>query len=143
MQTTTRKDVLETLKEDLNKKLSVANGYNTEIQDIRIGMYVYEDFNILPAISFYCDVDEIEDYLMGRTRVRLMNIDLWLWSKSDGISNTTGIYDFIDDIENFLTSSDFTFSEDLIMGTTEIYVGGVQDQAQIGLIKFQVRYLQD
>lgn len=143
METTTRKIILETLKEDLEKNLSVANGYDTDIQDVRIGMYVYEDFNILPAISFYCDVDEIEDYIMGNSRVRLMNIDIWLWSRSDGISNTTGIYDLVNDVEKFLTSDHFTFSGDLIMGTAQIYTGGVQDQAQIGLLKLNVRYVQN
>jgi hypothetical protein len=142
MQTTTRKTILNKIKDDIVQYLTVANGYETTIQDVRVGMYIWEDFNIKPAVSFYCDVDEIEAYEMGRSKIRLMNIEMWLWNRTDGVTNTTKIYDFAEDVENFLESSDFTYSDDVVMSDTEIYTGGVQDNAAIALVKFQIRYKQ-
>jgi len=142
MQTTTRKTILNQIKDDIVQYLTVPNGYETTIQDVRIGMYVWEDFNLKPAVSFFCDVDEIEEYLMGREKIRLMNIRMFLWSHTDGLSNTTKIYDFAEDVENFLESSDFTYSDDVIIGDTEVYTGGVQDNAAVALVKFQIRYKQ-
>jgi len=142
MQTTTRKTIINNLKKDLEEHLNSSEGYNTDVAEVRSGIYMWEDFKVKPAISIWAYEDEIEEYLMGRNKIRLLSIYLYAFAKTDIISNNNVIYDFMEDIENFLESSHFTYYEDVIIGKTMVYTGGSQDQAAIGLLEIQVRYNQ-
>ena len=142
METTTRITIVNQLKEDLENNLNIASGYSVDLVEVKSGIYLWDDFHIKPAVSIWAYKDEIEEYLMGRAKIRLLYFYIYAYSKTDGVGGTGDIYDFCEDIENFLESTHFTYSDDVIIGDSVIYTGGSQDQASIGQIEIQVRYKQ-
>lgn len=139
MQTTNKKIIVDQLETDLNTKFTEAALYN-DIEEVKSGIFLWEDFNLYPSISFWAYEDIVEEYLMGRSRIMLLSFHLFCYAENDGIGGVGTIYEFCENIEKFLQSSDFTYSDDVIIGDSVIYTGGSQDRASIGRIKFQVRY---
>jgi len=143
METTTRRTIIDQFKLDLQENLNVASGYNTDVTEVRNGIYLWEDFSLKPSIAYWAYKDEIEGYEQGtRSRYRLLYFYIYCYHSTDGLTNTSDIYDMVEDVENFLESSHFTYSDDVILGDSIIYTGGSQDQAAIGQIEIQVRYKQ-
>lgn len=139
MQTTTKKVIVDKLKEDLEKKFNVANSYS-KVEEVKSGIFLWDDFLLKPAISFWAYKDMVEEYLMGRNRIMLLHFYLYCYLENDGVGGVGDIYEFSENVEKFLQSSNFTYSDDVIIGDSVIYTGGSQDRASICQIEFQVRY---
>jgi len=142
METTTRKTIIDQLKTDLQEHLNVASGYNTNLVEARIGIYLWDDFKLKPSMNIWGYQDEIEEYLMGRAKIRLLSLYLYCYANTDGLTDTSQIYNFCEDVENFLESEHFTYNADVIIGSSVIYTGGSQDKASVGQIEVQIRYKQ-
>ena len=142
MQTTTRKTIIDTFKQDLQDHLNVQSGYENNIAEVRSGIYLYEDFSIKPAISIWAYKDVVEEYMMGKNKIRNLLIYIYCFAPTDGITDTNNIYSLVEDIENFLESEHFTYNPDVIIGDSTIYPGGTQDQAGIGMMEITINYNQ-
>lgn len=142
MQTTTRKVIVDQIKVDLEENISVVSGYETDLVEARCGIYVWEDFPLKPVISYWLYRDEIEEHLMGGAKIRLGNFYVYCYTNTDGLTDTSNIYNIVDDLEKFLKSSHNTFYEDTIIGDSNIYTGGSQDKAGLSITEMQIRYKQ-
>lgn len=142
MQTTTRKAIVDQLKSDLETKITVANGYKTDIVEVRPAICMWEDLQLKPAISFWAYEDDIEEHLMGGVKQRSLSIYVYSYTNTDGITDTNKIYDLVEDVEKFLKSSDNTYRKETVIGKSVIYTGGVQDKAGIGQTEIQIKYKQ-
>jgi hypothetical protein len=142
MNTTTRKTIIDQLKSDLETKITVANGYNSDVVEVRPSVCMWEDLQLKPALSFWAYEDEIEDHLMGGIKLRILKINVYSYTNTDGITDTNRIYDLVEDVENFLKSSDNTYRKETVMGKSVIYTGGVQDKAGIGRTEIHIKYKQ-
>lgn len=143
MEITTRKTILNDLKDELEINLNQTSGYDTTVLEVKSGIYLFEDFQMRPAISFWGYQDKVIEYLMGHNKIRKLYIYLYCFSDTDGITNTDNIYKLINDVEVFLASDQFTYSNEVTIDQTTIYPGGVQDQSSIGLIEFNINYNQE
>jgi len=140
METTNPKTILIALKDDLKQNFNVASGYNFELEDVRIGNYFFQDFKLKPAISLWGALESPEEYVMGGSIITLLNIKIYAFLNSDGVSNNLDIYDMSQDVRAFVKSTNFTYKSDVIMGEVFNYPGGPQDKQSISITDINVRY---
>ena len=139
---TTRKDIIEQLKTDTDNNVSVAEGYNTNIAEVRIGVYDPTEFITLPSIGYWVIEDEIIDDMMDDNVLRKLNMICYFYADSDGYDSYTTLYNLFEDIEKFLYSTDFTYSSGTQLGRLIISYGGVNEQVGMGVLNFQITYEQ-
>lgn len=134
--------VLTQLKEDLQDKFN--DGNRTEVTQVKIGEYMWEDFKIKPAISFQGDVVELdtEHKLMGGKCFRKIQItlDMFMDNRPD-LEIHEDIYKFKDEVRQFLRTTDWTFRSGTALDEQEVvYIGGPSDPVKQARLSFTVIY---
>lgn len=133
-----RNDILKQLKTDLSK-ISTSRDYNTDPTEVRRGSYINEDFSIVPAISFRC-YDDRKKNLFGRTGIRWLHVYVYGYADTDGLENTDDIYELADDVEDFLYSTDWTYTDDTEVGDMIVIEGGIQDPHSTFQLEVRIKY---
>ena len=134
-----RNTVLSQLETDLTM-ISGTTPYTTDIQEIKRGIYHIDDFDSFPAISFWCERDEVEEYLMGNTYLRELSV--YFFGYATGLSEVTAIHQFEEDVEYFLVN-DFTYSGNVLIDNVILYEKGTisaTDDAAMFLLNFRIKY---
>jgi len=138
----TRRTIIEQIKKDVEDNVSSANGYNSDIVNVRIGVYDPSEFTQLPSIGFLIIEDEIIDDMMDDSILRKLNMICYMYADSDGYDSYLVLYNLFDDIEKFLYSTDWTFNSGTQLGRLIISYGGVETQVGMGVLNFQITYEQ-
>lgn len=142
MQETNCVTIIEQLVDDL-KKIQ-APDYNTNVGEILVGEYNWDDCQNKPSIVLFQDDEVIEDNLMGGKRLMQLHFFIVGYTNTDGSWDTMkNIYNLRIDIVNFLKSSDNTYTEDTVLiNNISILPGGEQETAQMMRGEFVIRYIE-
>jgi len=141
-QTTTDITIIDTLKSELDGKLNRANSYDTDVSEVKIGSFDWEDMKIKPSIAFNTFEEEIEKHMLGNTYIRklIFIIDLFM-DYQPGFDGHEELLKFKNDVESFLTkSTDWTYRADTVLISSTQYFGVKNDNALQAQIQFFVRY---
>lgn len=129
--------ILDTLKDELKDYIKVSRGYNTDLAEIKRGIYQFDDMLNKPSIAFWCFKNELEEALMGKAQLRILKIYMYLYSNS-----ITEIHDLIEDIEVFLYN-DFTHKSNIFVGDSITYEGGISDPAVIAELEIAIKFTRE
>jgi len=143
METTKDYLILSQLKTDLEDKLNRDNDYDTEVMEVKVGEFLWEDMKLKPAIAIYTMPGEIEKKEFGNVFIKSIHlvIDMFM-DNQPGLGEFEDIYKFKDDVESFIfKSSDWTYqSESFYVGPSGVYIGGDHDPVKQATVVFFVRY---
>jgi len=131
----TRNDILNQIKEDLKKYITVENDYSFTPQSVNRGVYSYNDFQgKYPSICFtFTEEVPYEDDVYVKTYddtdIKAMTIVFYGYARSDDAFNSEKIYDMVEDVETFIQSDSFTYYEDITINNLEVKEAGPSDRS--------------
>lgn len=138
---TTRLIVLDQVESDLKNNLHSANGYEHTPVEIKRGIYKWDDFIMKPVICFTLTQDVPADEQQYGEDTRWITLFFYIYAQTDGVGDTTQIFEMIEDLENFLQSTDhFTYSKQTLIGAIEVKEGGSSDPINTALLQAQIIY---
>jgi hypothetical protein len=136
-----RKEILTQLKEDLSK-IQSSRGYLTDPTEIAHGITSFDFFNQRPAISFVMIADEKDEEYYDDNRLR--NMSVYLYAFADiSLNNYDPIYDLAEDIETFLYSQDWSYTDQTLLGDVIITPGGVDNMRCMADTIIVIKYCQE
>jgi len=140
----TRKDIIQQLKQDMNEKISVTNGYKTDVADVRIGVVNPDKFPTRPGIGLWSYEDNVVEQLLDTEILRNNRFIVYGYiDVTEDYDDYDGIYDFAKDVEQFLYSTDNTYSDDTLITSTKTNYGGISTPVGYFIIFFDINYYQD
>jgi len=139
---TTRKDIIKQFKTDVESKLTLANGYNTSLVEVRLGICSFDQFAQRPALGYWMFLDEKDTENYGTTRLRWLNFYIYFYTDDENMTDYEKIYDLADDIETFIMSSHWTHTDATLLGDLIVTVGGVEEGRAMGDLVIKVGYYQ-
>jgi len=137
-----RKDIIIQFKTDLDEKFSIANGYNTDLVEVVLGIVSFDQFAQRPALGYWMYLDEKDEENYNTTRLRWLNFYLYGYTDGENMTNYEKIYDFADDLEDFIMSSDWTYTNNTLLGDLIVTVGGVEEGRAMFDLIMKVAYYQ-
>ena len=140
METTKDYTIIAQLETDLLKINEDGSGYDTQISQVIVGDYLWEDMKVKPSIAIYAPITIVEKPLLGHTYIKSITISLDLFmDNQQGQDIYQDIYKFKDDIESFIfKSTDWTYQPDsVLVEPSMVYIHDAIKQANI---VFLVRY---
>jgi len=143
---TGRKSVLDWLK-TLLEGITVANGYQTNVREVRRGIHDLDDMPNRPALCIWNDKGPAEELVKGAAGVNNRTLHCWIWGYVDV---DPGDYDNLDalvaDVEQRINTSDGAWPSNMlnitIMDST-YYEGGVSDAVGIFEMEIELVYRYD
>lgn len=130
-----RSTILDTLKDELKEKIHRGNNYNSQISEVKHGIYMFEDVMVTPAVFFWCYRDEAEGSF-GNVEKRKLYIYMYGYLTPQSEGDLDSIYDLIDDLEYFLYN-DFTYTDDTFLGDINVYIS---DKTNVFEVELQIQY---
>lgn len=130
---TTRNTILNKIKDELKTNIKVTNGYSFTPVVVRRGVYSYSDLkNKVPALCFtFIQEAPYEDGKYPTTYddidTKAMSLMFYGFANTNDGMSSDKIFEMVEDVENFLTSSNFTYNEDLKIDNIEVKEGGPND----------------
>ena len=121
-----RFDIMDQIKNDITSHIKASLGYNYTPIEVRRGRYNWSDFNEYPSLSFSLYREHPDDSMEGGEDVHWVYIEFRGHHKNDGY-NTDYIYNLLDDLESFLQSDDFTYSQYIHIDDILIKEGSISD----------------
>ena len=137
-----RKDIIVQFKTDVIDKLSIANGYKTDLVEVRLGIVSFDQFAQRPALGYWMYLDEKDTEHYDTTRLRWLNFYIYFYTDDENMTDYEQIYDFADDLEDFLMSSDWSYTDQSLLGDMIINIGGVEEGRAMGDLIMKVAYYQ-
>jgi hypothetical protein len=136
-----RKAILNQLKVDLSK-IQSGRGYFTDPVEIVHGIMGFDDFVQRPAISFVMIGDEKDQEYYDDNRLR--NMSVYLYGFADvQLNNYDPIYDLAEDMETFLYSTDWTYTDNTLLGDVVITPGGTDNMRALCDTIIMIKYCQE
>lgn len=134
--------VLNQLLDDFKDKFN--NETRINVNQFKIGEYMWEDFKIKPAISFQGDrvTIDTEHKIMGGHYYKEIMITLDIFMENQvHLEIHEDIYKLKDQVEDFIRSSDWTFKSSTALGEEAIiYIGSPSDPVKQARLTFSVIY---
>jgi len=138
--------IIDQLIHDIQKKFNSDNLYKHPVKQLLIGSSLDNDFTVYPAISLWPFDDPIEKRLMGRTYICNFIFYADLLIPAGSMQNIKGykpIFEFENDFNRFIRSSDWTYNKHTIwVRSGPFYVGGVHDKIQQTRVEFHVQHIE-
>lgn len=131
-----RDDILTTLETDL-VAINGTDPYDIDLKEIKRGIAFVDDFNSIPAISFWCYDAGIESRQMGGSTLRWLKIYFYGYAKT-----VSDIHDLEDDLEYFL-ENEFVYRDDSVVQietSIPIYEGGTTDNMNMFRLDIKIKY---
>ena len=76
-----------------------------------------------------------------REDTRWMKVFFYIYAQTDGAGDTTQIFEMIEDLENFLQSTDhFTYANQTHIGDIEVLEGGTSNPINTAICETQILY---
>lgn len=138
-----RIEIINQFKTDVEDKISTANGYQTDIITIKFGYSSFTTIEPKPGLWYWVNRDEASDDYMDDEFLRTLQFRVVGYTDDEDVLDYMNIFNFAQDIENFLRSSDWTHYEPTKLLGVDFAAGeGDQGHAQFDLT-FSVAYNQD
>lgn len=135
-----RNTILKQLQTDITEKIKTTRGYSTDVATILRGIHLLDDIVMKPGIAFWAHGDKVHENTGGREQVRVIEATIFLYADTNGLGDVDVIHDFVDDVENFLYSTDWTYESSTYVDDIVIYEGGAQDSSAISTIDIRIFY---
>lgn len=132
-----RLTILNQLEEDL-KEIKSTRGYNFTPVEVARGLHKWNDFPVKPVIGFTHFRDEADEDADSGDIARWLYFYGYGYTETDGNGNTDDIHNLAQDFEDFLNSTDNTYTEETMIGDIEIKEGGVSDPVNAFIITFRI-----
>jgi len=136
-------DIINQLKTDIIENVKSTRGYNTDLSEVILGIVNFDEFTMRPALGYWAFSDEKDDEYMDDERKRILNFIIYGYIDTDGLADYDPIYNFADDIERFLMSTDWTYTDCTLLDEIVITVGGVDNERCMFDLNIQVQYVQE
>jgi len=137
-----RKDILNQLKQDLDDKLTVANGFESDLMQVVHGSPDMNDMMVFPIVGFMVDSDEVDTEYQG-TNTRLRDLFITVYGIQEvSMEDTESYYDLMNDVENFFMSDYWTYKTTTTLGNMATFYGGVNDNKAYFILEIVVKYEQ-
>jgi hypothetical protein len=115
-------DKLTQLNNDIKDKLSIANGYNTDLVDVKHGEVLYPEVTQVPIVCFVVNEDTTDPDYMDDTQRRVANLIIYGYIQST--EDHKPLFDLVQDVINFLNDrDDWTYTDDTIFGSVTYRYG--------------------
>lgn len=135
---TTRKEVLTQLKIDLETYLKTPK-YNSDPLEITHGIVSFDQVISRPAIGYFMPGDEITEEYYDNNRQRSMTVVIYGYADTH-INNFDNIYNLAEDVETFLYSSDWTYTDRTLLGNIVIDTGGIENEKSMFDLEIRIIY---
>lgn len=141
----TRDDILEQLKEDLEDKLhsSDPNGYYTsDISEVRRGVHHYDEAVNRPFIGFALEEDEMDEEVFastGNDQVRYLRVNLYGYVDVS-LEDYDDLHALVRDVEYFF-KYDFTYARNTVIGNVRTIEGGVRYPVSYFDMEVTIQYM--
>jgi hypothetical protein len=135
-----RLDILEAIKANIQDKLTSANGYKHTPVEVRRGNYNWMDFSVKPVVCFTIYEDDVEEEdTFGIESIRKLGLAFYIYA-DDNTREQKLIHELTDDLQNFLHSDDFLYSNNLLIGKISIKEGSTTDPMNASMLEAVIRY---
>lgn len=138
-----RNTIIKQLKTDIEDSIKCSRGYDTDPVEVKLGVVNFDQFAQRPAIGYWMFSDTKDEEYLDDNRYRILNFIIYGYSESDGLGNFDSIYELANDVEKFLYSTDWTYTDDTLIGDIVVTVGGVDNERCMFDLVIQVQYIQD
>ena len=136
-----RKQILDQLETDL-KKIQTNNGYETDPVEIIHGFALFDDGIQTPVICFILTSDTKDQEHLDINRFRTISIYLYGWTDVS-FRNYEPIYNLAQDVETFLMSTDWTYTDDTLLGDVIISPIGTDNNRCAFEVFVEIKYCQE
>lgn len=136
--------VLNTIKEELKDNIKVTNGYSFTPIAVRRGVYAYNDLKgKMPALCFtFVKENPYEDDIYPVTYddidTKAISLIFYGYASSNDMIDNDKIFNMVADVENFITSSDFTYNDRLKIDNIEVKEAGPGDLVQSFIMEVRI-----
>ena len=137
-----RKDIIQQFKKDLETSMNIAHGYKTDAVEFKLGIVSFDSFAQRPALGYWMFLDEKDEENYDTTRLRWLNFYMYGYTDDENMTDYEAIYDFADDIEDFIYSTDWTYTDQTLTGDLIVTVGGVEEGRAMFDLIIRVAYYQ-
>ena len=139
-----RSVIINQFKTDMVDSIkSVNEGYTSDPVEVILGIKSFDHFVQRPAIGYWMFSDTKDDEYLDEDRHRMLNFIVYGYADTDGLDGFSSIYELADDVERFLMSTDWTYTQDTLLGDIVVTVGGTDNQRCMFDLVFQVQYVQE
>lgn len=135
----TRNDILEQLKNDIEDYIKVSRDYNTDVAEVKRGIQQFEEMVNKPAVAFWNYKDELLEQYHGTEQLRCLRIYLYCYCDTDGYRDFEDIHNLVDDVWSFLYD-DFTHKDSTIINDVTIFEGGISDPVAMAELEIEIKY---
>ena len=139
----TRMDIINQFKTDVVDSVKSSRGYNTDPVEVILGIINFDDIAMRPVLGYWAYSDEKDDEFMDDERRRVLNFIIYGYTDTDGLGDYEAIYNFADDIERFIMSTDWTYTDCTLLQEITITVGGSDNERCMFDLNIQVQYIQE
>lgn len=137
-----RETILNQLKIDFLSKLTSINGYSSDLIDCVHGVADFDSIEQYPTIGYMLSTDQKREEYLDSNRDRVLGIVVYGVQEIE-YSNYSNLYSLIKDIELFLMSPNWTYTDNTELGNVEIYAGGIEKEKAYFTMEIQVFYTQE
>jgi hypothetical protein len=138
-----RTEFINQFKTDVEAKISTANGYQTDIVNIKFGYVSFANMEPRPGFWYWVNRDEATEDMMDNEFYRILTFRVVGYTDDEDTTDYENVFKFAQDIENFLRSTDWTYATSTRLLGVDFSAGEVdQGHAQFDLT-FSVEYYQD
>ena len=138
-----RNTIIKQLGTDMREKISPALGYDTAVMEVKLGIVSFDYFSQRPSIGYWMFMDTKDDEYLDDNRFRTLNFIIYGYTDTDGLDDFDSIYNFANDVEKFLYSTDWTYTDNTLLGDIVVTVGGTDNQRCMFDLTIQVKYCQE
>ena len=138
-----RSVIINQLKTDMVESIKSSRGYEQDPTEVKLGIQSFDYFAQRPAIGYWMFSDTKDDEYLDEDRHRMLNFIVYGYADTDGLDGFDSIYQLADDVEKFLMSTDWTYTQDTLLGDIVVSVGGIDNQRCMFDLVFQVQYVQE
>jgi len=138
-----RSVIIKQLETDMVDSIKSSRGYNSDLVEVKLGIVSFDYFAQRPSVGYWMFMDTKDDEYLDNDRHRMLNFIIYGYADTDGLDGYDPIYELADDVEKFLMSTDWTYTQDSLLGDIVVTVGGTDNQRCMFDLVFQVQYVQE
>jgi len=137
---TNRLTILDQIEADLNNSLTSEKDYQHTPVEIKRGIHKWDDFLVKPVVCFTLTADLPDDDNQYGEDARWLTIMFYIYSQTDGGGSTNQIHEMVDDLETFIQSDHFTYSDQTLILDIEVLEGGTSSPINTAIMQTRIIY---